>query len=128
MLANDSLTPKQQTFITAYLTPGLTIEAAAKVAGIAEKTAYRYLKLPSVQEGIKQARADIYQQAIFGLVHLVEKSVDTLERNLDAPDAPGVQVRAAQIILERTTEIFKLSELEKDLAEVKRLLAQQEDV
>lgn len=128
MITDGSLTAKQQTFIVAYLTPGLTIEAAAKVAGIAEATAHRWLKMAHVQAGIKQARADIYEQAIFGLVHLVEKSVDTLERNLDAPDAPGVQVRAAQIILERATEIFKLSDLEKDIDELKRLVSSVEEV
>src|SRR6266568_6378341 len=115
VVANDSpgeLTAKQQTFITAHLTPGLTIEAAAKVAGIAEKTAYRYLKLPHVRAAIKEARADLYEQSVVGLLHSLDKAVKTLDGAMDRAEFPGTQVRAAQIVIEQATTIYKNGELE----------------
>ncbi|HYT34619.1 MAG TPA: hypothetical protein VEL69_06255 [Ktedonobacteraceae bacterium] len=122
MIAKNSLTPKQQIFITAYLTPGLTIEAAAKVAGIAEITGYRYLKMEHVQAGIKQARAELYEQAMGGLLHLVDKAVKTLDGAMDRAEFPGTQVRASQIVLERTHETIKVNEIEKRIAELEQLL------
>ncbi len=124
MQANDSLTPKQQTFITAYLTPGLTIEAAAKVAGIAEITAYRYMKLDHVKAGIKQARAELYEQAMAGLVHLIEKGIKALERNLeDNIVVPAsVQVSAAKIVIDAATAMYKTGQLEQEIEELKRII------
>jgi len=124
MTENDSLSAKQAAFVLAYLTPGLTIEAAARAAGIGEKTAYRYLRLAQVQAGIKAARADLYEHGMSGLLHLVEKSVQALERNLaDNPLVPcSTQVRAASIVLEQATVQYKTAVLEQRIAELEQMV------
>jgi hypothetical protein len=130
MSENDQLTAKQALFVTAYLTPGLTIGAAAALVKIADSTARRYLKLPVVKQAIKDARADLYEQAMSALLHLIDKGVKALERNLEAGEEipASVQVSAAKIVIDAATAMYKTGLLEQEVAELKRLMRYSEDI
>ncbi len=123
---NSELTPKQDTLITALLTP-LSIVASAKAAGVSEKTARRWLKLPHFQQAYKAAQGVMFNQALQGLMLKVDKAITTLDRNMSATDSDipvpaSVQVRAAQIVLEQAMTIYKTNELEQKVAELEQLL------
>src|SRR5438067_2162002 len=117
-----ALTPKQELLITALLTP-LSIVTAAKAAGIAEKTARRWLKLPHFQAAYQAAQKSLFNQALTGLMQKVDKAIETLDRNMDSKETPAsTQVRAAQIMLEQAINVHKMSELEAKYAELEQLV------
>lgn len=110
---NTELTPKQELLIEALLA-GHNITLAAKVSGVADKTARRWLKLPHFKAAYKAAQKQVFDQALQGLMFKVEKAIHTLDRSMDSEDAPpGVQVRAAQLILEQAINVHKAEELEQ---------------
>jgi len=126
MSGNDTteakLTPKQETLITALLTP-LSITASAKVAGISEPTARRWLKLPHFQAAYKKAQKALFDQALTGLMLKVDKAIETLDRNMSGEDTPAsTQVRAAQIVLEQAITVYKTAELEEKLKELEDIV------
>lgn len=128
MTGNDQdrtdLTPKQTLLIEALLA-GHNITLAAKVSGVADKTARRWLKLPHFQTAYKAAQHSLFDQALSGLLLKVEEAIETISRNMTGEEVPAsVQVRAAQIILEQAITIYKASELEAKIAELEELLKQ----
>jgi phage terminase small subunit len=119
------LTPKQDTLITALLTP-LSITAAALAAGVSEKTARRWLKLPHFQQAYKAAQKQLFNQALTTLMSKVDKAIDTLDRNMDGELVPAsTQVRAAQIWLEMSVNMYKTQEIEEKIAELERIVKMQ---
>jgi hypothetical protein len=114
----QQLSPKQESLI-ALLLAGVSIVAAAKSVGIAEKTAHKWLKLAHFQAAYKAAQKAIFNQALTGLMLKTSKAINTLDRHMDSELTPAaVQVRAAQIILEQAIDIHKTAELEEKIAEL----------
>jgi len=124
---SEPLTPKQEALIV-LLCSGIHIVTAAKNIGIAEKTAHRWLKLPHFQQVYRAAQQSLFNEALQGLQGKIRKAIDTLDRNMDSEDAPAsTQVRAAQIVLEQSIAIYKLSELEDKMAALETYIKQQID-
>lgn len=125
MSENDQtteLTPKQERLIEALLA-GHNITLAAKVAGVADKTARRWLKLAHFQAAYKAAQKQIFDQALAGLMLKVDKAIACLDRNMDGEEVPAsTQVRAAQIVIEQAVANYKMSELEAKYAELEQLV------
>ncbi len=118
----EELTPKQDQLIELLLA-GVNISAAARQLKIGNKTAYRWLKLNHFQTAYKTAQRALFDQALTGLLGKVDKAIETLDRNMSAPEAvASTQVRAAQIILEQAIGIYKVGELETKVAELEQLL------
>jgi len=117
---NSELTVKQQQFIAALIA-GNTIIIAAKVAGISERTAHNWLKLPRVQAAYKAAKSSVYDEALEGLRDSVSQAIDTLKSNLKAIE-PAVQVRAAHIILTQSIQVHKIEALEARIQELEEAL------
>lgn len=117
-----ALTPKQDTLIAALLA-GHTITTAAVAANIADKTARRWLKLQCVQDALKAAQKQVFNQALTGLMLKVDKAIETLDRNMSSEDTPAsTQVRAAQIVLEQSLQVHKMGELEAKYAELEQII------
>lgn len=125
MTGNDqALSPKQEMLI-AELIGGNNITIAAKVAGIGDKTARRWLKLPHFQQAYKAAQKQVFETALAALLLKVEKAVDTLDRNMDSVEAPAAaQIRAAQIVLEQANNVHKMREMEERLGALENLVTQ----
>jgi hypothetical protein len=102
---------KREHAIAALLTAA-TLGEAARLANIGEATLRRWLREPDFAGAYRAARRQALETVVGRLQQSATAAVETLERNLTA-SAEGVQVRAAQILLEQA---FKAVEL-MDLAE-----------
>lgn len=128
MLVNDSdsehieLTPKQDKFIAALLA-GNSIIVAAKVAGIGEKAAHTWLKLPHVQSAYKTAKHTLFDESLSLLMSGIETAITGIKSIAkDDEVQPQVRLRAYQIWLEQAIELHKMSELERKIAELEQML------
>ena len=100
MTKNDSLSTRQRKFIAAMVSSP-TIAEAANVAGIAEKTACRYLGDPVVKRALSKALDDALSQATTRTVSAMGAAVGTLEEiHQDAEQPAAARVSAARAILE----------------------------
>lgn len=123
--SGEQLTPRQEMLISLLLA-GVTIVAAAKNVNITEQTAHRWLKLPHFQAAYKQAQQSLFSQSLQGLQGKIDKAIHTLDRNMDSEDTPAsTQVRAAQIVIEQSVSIYKMSELEAKIAALEQAMKQQ---
>jgi len=125
---NDiSLTAKQEKFIQA-LVESVTQEEACKKCGISRETARRWLKLSHVQSAYRDARRKVVDQAIGKLQiasnHAVTALIQNLSKDTGSPAAVrGVQIRAAQIILEQAIASSELAELRERVEQLEKLIA-----
>ena len=107
------------------LAAGKSIPEAAAQVGISERTAYRRLAEPSVQQQILQLRTAAFDRAVGQLAHAGAAAVETLVRNLQAPSA-SVQVRAAAAILALTAKLRATEELRQRLEQAEAAIAEEE--
>jgi hypothetical protein len=116
----NELTPKQQRVLAALLAE-VTQEGAASRAGVSVATLWRFLQDPAFQRQYLSARRQVVEDAIGLLQRASRKAVATLVRNLDCGQA-GVEVRAAQIILEQSYKGVEMLELEARIAHLEENL------
>jgi phage terminase small subunit len=120
--APQALSVKQEQLIAALLA-GANIQVAASTAGVNEKTADRWLKLPHVQQALKDAQRALFDESLNSLMLGASEAVNTLTALMkDSEVPPGNRIRAAQIVLEQAIELHKMSELEARLAELEQLV------
>jgi phage terminase small subunit len=114
MAENESLTPKQYKLLSFLLAP-MSITEAAKEAGIAESTAYRWLNDPAFKQVLESSKSNLFEQGMSALQAKFVNAVQALERNLNAEQATA-QIRAAQVIIEQTIAnqhlVERITELE----------------
>lgn len=119
------LSSKQEALITALLATS-NITVAARTAGVPDKTARRWVKLPAFQEAYRAAQRELFNDALQGLRAHVDTAIQTLVRHMSAEETPpGAQIRAAQIYLEQAIQVHKMSELEEKYAELEQLVKAQ---
>lgn len=125
MPVNDSdteLTPKQDKFIAALLA-GNAIVVAAKVAGIGEKAAHAWLKLPHVQSAYKAAKHAVFDESLSSLMSGVDTAVKGIKDIAKDEEVPAnVRLRAYQIWLEQAINLHKMGELEQKVEQLEQLL------
>src|SRR5690348_1827007 len=95
----EKLTRKQEQAIAALLAEP-TLSAAACRCGVSESTLYRWVHAQSFQAAYRSARRSVVDAAIGHLQQAAADAVGCLRRNL-ACGTPGVEVRAAAVILEQ---------------------------
>lgn len=118
--SSTGLTPKQQQLIAALIA-GNTIQVAAKVAGVGERTAHAWLKLPIFQQEYRAAKQAVFDEKLDMLKDGITTALKTLAKHMTDEDTPPqVQVRAAQIWLEQSLEIHKMQAFEQRLAELEQ--------
>lgn len=123
--AGSALTAKQETFIMAMLSAPSIVEAA-RITGINEKTARRWLKLPEVRTAYQGAQREVYDASLTTLKLAVHDAVSVLTQTMKDELTPAsTRVRAAQIVIEQAVELQKMSELEQKLVELEQRLQQQ---
>lgn len=120
MSENVSLTAKQERVIGELL-QGKTIVDSAKTCGVTEQTVHRWFKESTFQHEYDNARKQLLNHSITALQLKFDKAVQTLDRHTDAVKTiPRDQIRAAEVIVEKTLETAKLveriAELETELA------------
>jgi phage terminase small subunit len=118
----QQLTAKQQKLITSLLS-GIAIIDASKDAGISEKTAHAWLKLPHVHAAYQEAQQTIFDETLRLLMSDVNDARLTLRTIMKDESAPhGNRVRAAQIIFEQAMSIHKMSELDQKIAALEAIV------
>jgi len=121
MATSGKLTPKKRAFIRAILTERDTA-AAAKVAGIANRSAYRWMKDPIIQAAIVQSEGAALDQVTRGLLRLADSAVTTLEDAMDNIKATtSARVRAADIVLTRLLQLRELVTLEERISKLEEI-------
>ena len=117
------LTPKQEKILALLLTE-VTIEQAAKKAGVSDTTIWRCLQVPAFRAAYLQARRQMVEDAIALLQRSSKKAVATLVRNLDC-GSPNTEVASARIILEQSFKGVELMEMEERVRQLEEF--QQEE-
>ena len=92
------------------LAGGATVRAAAIAAGIAERTAYRYLEILDFRQAVLKARSAMIDQAAGRLAQTSTKAAATLRKLLDSDDE-RVKGAAAEKILRLGTQLRDSNEL-----------------
>ena len=116
---NASLTAKQQHAIS-LLIEGKTGLYVAETCGINEATLYRWKKTQVWKDAYAEAKKEVGDQALEKLVRYVSAAIDTLARNMVNDTGAvaairGVQVRAAQAILDAFLQVHHDGEWNKRL-------------
>lgn len=122
---SSELSPKQFLLITALLTP-LNITAAAKAAGVADKTARRWLALPHFQAAYKAVRRALFDESLASLMSGVDCAIEGIKNIAgDSEVEPAVRLRAYSVWLTQAIAVYKTSELEAQFSELQALIKEQ---
>jgi lambda repressor-like predicted transcriptional regulator len=103
--------------VVAELAAGSTVAAAAKTAGVAERTIRRWLAEPAFKSEVDAARAQMVSDALGRLSDSATAAARALRAIVeDNQMPPGVRVSAARNILEMGTRLRESVELEQRIA------------
>ena len=118
MAENDGLTPKRRRFVAALMS-SRTRAAAARVAGISEKTAERWVKDAAIKAALAEAQSGALTQVTRQLVDAMTKALETLESvHLDSDNAASARVSAARAILDGGLKYVELVDLTERVAKL----------
>jgi transcriptional regulator with XRE-family HTH domain len=114
------VTPRQTKAIEALFSKK-TMEQAASAAGVSRKTLYRWLNNDTdFQDALAAAESREIDSLTRRLIELQKRALDTFEKILDKPEAPGVwaMLRTAQAITDNMLRIRELRNVEARLIEI----------
>jgi hypothetical protein len=100
--------------LLAALAGGQTVEAAARVARVSERTARRRLGDPTFQRALADARRLVLGQALGVLTDAATAAARTLRALLDA-DADSIRLGAARAILDAAKQHVELDDIARRL-------------
>ncbi len=118
---SSELTRKQERFLLAYMNAP-TILAACREVGISDDTATNWLKKPHVRTALAAMRQEQLDRTLGQLAQHTTNAIAALARNIDKEAPPGVQVRAAQILLEQAIQLQKMAHIEAQIGELRAML------
>lgn len=122
MSVNDRLTVKQEQFIQCLLA-GHNLVASAKLCNIGEATARRWHKSPDIQARVKKARREMYDQAVAGLLDLIDIALGELRATLrDQDEGHAVKLRAAALVLDHLHRHMIDQDIDERLARIEERL------
>jgi hypothetical protein len=114
---------KQEEAIAALLTHR-NIEEAAGAAGIGARTLLRWLKLPEFQNAYRQARREVYGQAVARLQQGTSAAAATLLKVMIDPSTPAsVRVRAADSVFNHAAKAIEIEDIEARVAALEQAAA-----
>ncbi len=121
------MSPKHEKLLACLLTAP-TIQLAAKLAGVSEQTALRYLKESEFQTAYREARREVVSHSITTLQGACSNAVSTLVSVCDDPDAPASsRVSAAKSILEMSLRAVEIDDLAARVEALETLLKDKPD-
>ena len=111
---------KKEAAITALLTQR-NIEEAARATGVSPNTLLKWLKLPAFQASYREARRDVFGQAVARLQQGTSAAATTLLKMMIDPATPAsVRVRAAEAIFHHAARAIEIEDIEARVAELER--------
>jgi hypothetical protein len=116
LMKNDELSFKQMK--SCYLiVSGLSLKNVSASVGVSETTLFRWLKLPTFQDELRQLKRTVIEHSLGKLQVLNDKAISTLETLLDCPNYP-TRCRAAVAILTKNHESIDFFEYESRLKRI----------
>ena len=107
----DGLTHKQEAAIIALLNEP-TVQRAAKVCGLNDRTIYRWLDEPAFSRAYRKARREAFAQAIAASQRYAPVAIQTLAKIMtDATLSVASRVSAATALLKFSRESIELDDL-----------------
>jgi hypothetical protein len=120
MVNNGELTEKQTRTIAA-LCSYRTLGAALEAVKVSRTTLARWRKQPEFIAALEAAQRESLAGLSRSLVVLSDKATAALENTFDdAEAAPGVKVRAAEVVLVNMLRVAELVDLEQRISELER--------
>lgn len=107
--------------LAAALAAGRTVGESAKAAGVSEATAYRRLAVREFNERVRELRAEMVASAAGRLAEAMAAAALVLRKLLASP-SEGVQLRAANSIIEQGLKVAQLTDLEGRMAAIEDAL------
>jgi phage terminase small subunit len=107
MAQNGTLTRRQTRFVAALLTAG-TVEDAAKAAGIAPRTAWRYLATPAVKAELAKRQDGLLGHAARRLASETDLALDTLHGVMVDELKAAPRVSAARAVVDGALKLAEL--------------------
>ncbi|HYH64254.1 MAG TPA: hypothetical protein VD866_06110 [Urbifossiella sp.] len=111
----DNKPPRRDDALALSLACGATVEAAARQAGVSDRTVYRRLRDPDFQKRIKEARTDLMRRSAGLLSAASGEAVRTLLALMKDSAPPAVRLGAAKAVLELGIKVRELAELEAEV-------------
>jgi hypothetical protein len=105
---------KQEQFIAALLSNS-TVEAAAKVVGIGNVTAWKWRKDPAFVKQYREATREAMHQAAALLQGAAREAVETLRAILSKAESEAARVSAARTILDMALKAADLEDVQQRL-------------
>ena len=112
----------QNEIIIAALAVGSTYAEAGAQAGVDERTIARRMQEPEFARAVDDRRREHAVEVAGRLSSLGPRAISTIEDLLDDP-SPRIRLAAAKLLLELGLKVRTLNEIERDLAEIRQLLA-----
>ena len=107
----QKLSRNKERAIAALITNS-SIPAAAKAAGIAEATLWRWLKIDAFKKAYRQARSEIVSHAISQLQKGLTRAIDALFEIVENSEAPAsARVSAARSIIDTALKSAEMEDL-----------------
>jgi len=107
---------KQEAAVIAMLT-ARSVEDAARVAGVAPRTLYRWLKEKDFDAAYREARRAAFSQAIARLQQMSGAAISVLGKVLVDPNTPAsTKVRAVDSVLNHAAKAIELEDIEVRVA------------
>lgn len=121
----NTLTPKQEKFINAYIETSNVTEASKK-AKISRNTAYTYLKDDNVKAIILQRKSELLQSTNLYLQNNIYTCSEELMKIIKADDTPAsVKIQAINSVFNNCKNLTEITDIETRLAEIEAQLNQE---
>jgi AcrR family transcriptional regulator len=112
----EKLGAKQEAAVLAMLT-ARSVEDAARAAGVAPRTLYRWLKEKDFDAAYREARRAAFSQAIARLQQMSGAAISVLGKVLVDPNTPAsTKVRAVDSVLNHAAKAIELEDIEVRVA------------
>ena len=111
---SETLTRRQRAVLP-YLIAAPSLEEGCRKARVSKTTVYTWLKEPGFQAELKRLRQTLVDEAFERLKAGLTQAVDKLLELLQAKGQLGIQLRAAQTLLDHGIKMMELQELEARL-------------
>ncbi|MEZ5365529.1 MAG: hypothetical protein R2748_25170 [Bryobacterales bacterium] len=116
----NELTLRETRVVSALLQEN-TLRAAAKRAGVSERTVYRYVRLARVQKELRRQRGELFSVALSGLRQAWSLTGQTLAKVMsDAKTSGAAKVSAARTALRAGETARMYDELENRVADLEQ--------
>lgn len=99
-----------------------TVAEAARRVGIAERTAFVWLKEPEFQRLFQEVKRRFISLALSRLEGITGEAIETLREIMNTGQGEGPRVSASRAILEMVLKLYEYEQLEERIAKLEEKL------